>query len=90
MELDVGGLTGVAHSEKGVERLVERSGYCVELELTRSRGELCRKLGDDGGVKAAYRGGCRACQNLSARAIRLCRHLPTSSGFVSLRTSTIP
>src|SRR3954447_15766153 len=32
--------------------------------------ELCRELGDDGGLKAAYRGGCRACQNLSRRAIR--------------------
>ncbi len=33
--------------------------------------ELCRKLGDDDGLKAAYRGGCPACQNLSERAIRL-------------------
>jgi len=27
-------------------------------------------MGDALGVKAAYRGGCRACQNLSSRAIR--------------------
>jgi hypothetical protein len=27
--------------------------------------ELRRKLGDDGLRSAAYRGGCRACQNLS-------------------------
>jgi hypothetical protein len=33
-------------------------------------GELCGKMGDGGGLKAAYRGGCRACQNLSRRAIR--------------------
>jgi hypothetical protein len=52
--------------------------------------ELCGRMGDDGVLKAAYRGGCRACQNLSSRAIRLWRHLPTSSGFVSLKTSTIP
>jgi ABC-type amino acid transport system permease subunit len=26
--------------------------------------ELWRELGDDGELKAAYRGGCRACQNL--------------------------
>jgi len=32
--------------------------------------ELCRNLGDDGLREAAYRGGCRACQNLSRRAIR--------------------
>ena len=32
--------------------------------------ELWRKVGDDGGLKAAYRGGCRACQNLFERAIR--------------------
>src|SRR5579863_480442 len=41
--------------------------------LLRWRGrsnELCGKVGDDGLRKAAYRGGCRACQNLSRRAIR--------------------
>ena len=32
--------------------------------------ELCGRLGDALGVRAAYRGGCRACQNLSSRAIR--------------------
>jgi hypothetical protein len=32
--------------------------------------ELWRKLGDDGVRRAAYRGGCRACQNLFERAIR--------------------
>ena len=44
--------------------------------------ELWRKLGDDGGLKAAYRGGCRACQNLSERAIRhedIYQHCPPSS-----------
>jgi len=46
-------------------------------------------MGDDGVLKAAYRGGCRASQNLSSRAIRLWRHRPTSSGFVSLKTSTL-
>ena len=35
-----------------------------------SKRELCRKVGDDGLREAAYRGGCRACQNLSRRAIR--------------------
>jgi len=40
------------------------------LGLCFAVGELWRKLGDDGGVKAAYRGGCRACQNLLERAIR--------------------
>ena len=40
------------------------------MEMSHSAWELCRRLGDDGGLKAAYRGGCRACQNLSARAIR--------------------
>ena len=27
MELEVGGLTGAAHGEKGAERLVQRNGY---------------------------------------------------------------
>jgi len=56
----------------------------------RNRKELCRKLGDDDGLKAAYRGGCPACQNLSERAIRLWKRLPTSSAFVSPMTSTTP
>ncbi len=33
-------------------------------------GELCVNLGDDVSLKAAYRGGCRACQNLPKGAIR--------------------
>jgi hypothetical protein len=33
-------------------------------------GELCGNLGDDVWLKAAYRGGCRACQNLPKGAIR--------------------
>jgi RNA polymerase sigma factor (sigma-70 family) len=44
--------------------------------------ELWRKLGDDGMRRAAYRGGCRACQNLFERAIRHERdyqHCPLSS-----------
>jgi len=32
--------------------------------------ELSRNLGDDNRLKAAYRGGCRACQNLPKGAIR--------------------
>jgi hypothetical protein len=32
--------------------------------------ELCGNLGDDVWLKAAYRGGCRACQNLPKGAIR--------------------
>ena len=31
--------------------------------------ELCVNLGDDGGMKAAYRGGCRACQTPALRAL---------------------
>src|SRR5450755_3314736 len=33
-------------------------------------GELSWNLGDDNRLKAAYRGGCRACQNLPKGAIR--------------------
>ncbi|WP_342141013.1 hypothetical protein [Methylobacterium fujisawaense] len=40
------------------------------LALQGPAAELCGKVGDDDGLKAAYRGGCRACQNLSSRAIR--------------------
>ncbi len=36
MGLDVGGLTGVTRSEKGVERLVKRSGYCDRDRKTRA------------------------------------------------------
>ncbi|CAN5144055.1 hypothetical protein BH11PSE5_BH11PSE5_04680 [soil metagenome] len=38
-------------------------------EFARAFRELCGKIGDNGGLKAAYRGGCRASQNLSRRAI---------------------
>jgi hypothetical protein len=44
--------------------------FVRSLIFWRSTFQLWRELGDDGGVKAAYRGGCRACQNLSERAIR--------------------
>jgi len=39
-----------------------------DLQLLGLRPAL--KVGDDGLREAAYRGGCRACQNLSKRAIR--------------------
>ena len=64
-----------------------RSTSSVASDLGGSYGG---KLGDDGGLKAAYRGGCRACQNLSERAIRHEHGLPTLSGFVSPMRSTIP
>jgi transposase len=38
---------------------------CVYADI-----ELCGRMGDAVWVKAAYRGGCRACQDLSLRAIR--------------------
>lgn len=52
------------------------------IERAALRPELCGRLGDDGVLKAAYRGGCRACQNLSVRAIRhgdTYQRRPTSS-----------
>jgi hypothetical protein len=48
------------------------------LNAHRSRAttdELWRKLGDDGVRQAAYRGGCRACQNLFERAIVVLPHI---------------
>src|SRR5271170_2434966 len=38
--------------------------------LARTSAELSRNLGDDNRLEAAYRGGCRACQNLPKGAIR--------------------
>jgi hypothetical protein len=52
--------------------------------------ELCGRLGDDGVLKAAYRGGCRSLPEPLSESDTPWRHLPTSSGFVSPRTSTIP
>ena len=45
--------------------------------------ELWRNLGDDVWLKAAYRGGCQACQNLPKGAIRHaeryhCHSLPSA------------
>ena len=72
-------------------KLVKRQLYGPgNIDLLCTRMELCRKLGDDDGLKAAYRGGCPACQNLSERAIRLWKRLPTSSAFVIPMTSTTP
>ena len=34
--------------------------------------ELCRNLGDEVWLKAAYRGGCQACQNLPERSDTPC------------------
>ncbi|MFL5186720.1 MAG: cupin domain-containing protein [Microvirga sp.] len=45
----------------------DASGWVAALRDPR---ELWRKLGDDGVRRAAYRGGCQACQNLFERAIR--------------------
>ena len=52
--------------------------------------ELCGRLGDDGVLKAAYRGGCRSLPEPLSESDTPWRHLPTSSGFVSPKTSTIP
>jgi hypothetical protein len=41
-----------------------------ELYVLAQSHELSRNLGDDNRLKAAYRGGCRACQNLPKGAIR--------------------
>ena len=40
------------------------------VRVPRTTVELSRNLGDDERLKAAYRGGCRACQNLPKGAIR--------------------
>jgi hypothetical protein len=42
----------------------------LRLALRDGDRELCGNLGDDVWLKAAYRGGCRACQNLPKGAIR--------------------
>jgi hypothetical protein len=42
----------------------------VADSLEEAGDELCGNLGDDVWLKAAYRGGCRACQNLPKGAIR--------------------
>jgi len=45
-------------------------GPITEPEANDGTRELSRNLGDDNRLKAAYRGGCRACQNLPKGAIR--------------------
>src|SRR5271170_4181136 len=48
------------------------SAHVTPLVLMLAGGgrELSPNLGDDNRLKAAYRGGCRACQNLPKGAIR--------------------
>ena len=71
---------------------VERVVYPVPCACDRCGGarlrklgelvELCGRMGDDEGVKAAYRGGCRACQNLPRERYAygdLYQHRPASS-----------
>jgi hypothetical protein len=53
----VHGIEGVIEIEHDPPRHLPE-GRAVQVN------ELWRELGDDGGLKAAYRGGCRACQNL--------------------------
>ena len=55
-------------STNGPRVLIEDGpvGYHVSVEID----ELSWKMGDGRGLKAAYRGGCGACQDLSRRAIR--------------------
>ena len=57
------GLVPKQHSSGGKDKLggISKQG---------DRYELCRNLGDDVWLKAAYRGGCQACQNLPKGAIR--------------------
>jgi hypothetical protein len=62
----------------------------VDVELGDVMRELWPELGDGGVRKAAYRGGCRACQNLPERSDTPCREIPLSSPSVSLTLSMIP
>ncbi|MCP1545754.1 transposase InsO family protein [Methylorubrum extorquens] len=75
-------------NHKRVHRLYRDEG--LSLRLKRPRRELCGRLGDDGVLKAAYRGGCRSLPEPLSESDTPWRHLPTSSGFVSPKTSTIP
>src|SRR3954469_9100361 len=52
--------------------------------------ELCGRLGDDGGVEAAYRGGCSSLPEPLKESDTPWKALPTSSGCVSLTRSMIP
>ena len=73
---------------------LQRAG-CEQIFYEKKSGkagtkELCGRLGDDGVLKAAYRGGCRSLPEPLSESDTPWRHLPTSSGFVSPRPSTIP
>lgn len=98
MEADVDGLIGAGRYERSGERSTYRNGYrersldtrLGSLNLKIPKLELCGRLGDDGELKAAYRGGCRSLPEPLSESDTPWRHLPTSSSFVSPRRSTIP
>ena len=60
-----------AGGANGLRRMRESARASVKsIELSWVGNELSRNLGDDNRLRAAYRGGCRACQNLPKGAIR--------------------
>ncbi|MCP1545814.1 transposase InsO family protein [Methylorubrum extorquens] len=67
-----------------------RRNHVWSFDFVQAQTELCGRLGDDGVLKAAYRGGCRSLPEPLSESDTPWRHLPTSSGFVSPKTSTIP
>ena len=57
-------------ASRGDSMAIVRAVAGLGKSLGISTTELSRNLGDDNRLKAAYRGGCRACQNLPKGAIR--------------------
>lgn len=68
---------------------VEKVRDIVGLYLSPPERELCGSLGDDGGMKAAYRGGCRSLPDPLIESDTPWTALAPLSAFVSLTRSTI-
>ncbi len=68
--------------------MARRKNWSAEQIVAKLR-ELCGRMGDDGGVKAAYRGGCPSLPEPLSESDTPCQHLPPSSDCVSPTRSTI-
>ena len=65
LPIGVGAAQEIPASVGACRSELKGAGDCGEIRL-----ELCRNLGDEVWLKAAYRGGCQTCQNLPKGAIR--------------------
>ena len=96
-------LLAIANAMEGMSRAqaarsvgIERQSLCDAIKRFNAEGiagladELWGRLGDDGGVKAAYRGGCPSLPEPLSESDTPCTHLPLSSDCVSPTRSIIP